>query len=151
MKALAIGAAAAALSLGVAAAQTTPPSQSSTTMPATTAPRTGAATTGAATTGAPTPGTAATGTTAGTNGTAAASGNDNQAVATTNANAPQPAKGHNSFTRGQAQTRIQRHGFTKVSGLKLDGNGVWRGTAQQNGQSVNVWLDYKGNVGSGQQ
>jgi hypothetical protein len=138
----------AALSLGVAVAQTTPPGQGTTgaTTPGTT-------TQGATAPAAPMqPGTTAPANSGGANtGTAAASGNDNQAVATTNANAPQPAKGHNSFTRGQAQTRIRRHGFQKVSGLKLDGNGVWRGTAQKDGQPVSVWLDYKGNVGSGQQ
>ncbi len=78
---------------------------------------------------------------------AAASGQDNQAVATTDANADQPAKGANSFTKGQARHRIQRKGYTKVTGLTKDADGVWRGTAQKDGQTVNVWLDYKGNVG----
>ena len=44
-------------------------------------------------------------------GTAAASGDRNQAVATTDANAPQPARGANSFSRGEARRRIERHGF----------------------------------------
>jgi len=93
-----------------------------------------------------------TGTTPGTgmvdrnSGTAAASGDRNQAVATTDANAPHPAKGSNSFTMTQARHRIARHGFTKVSGLhKADG--VWHGTGMKDGQQTNVWLDYKGNVG----
>jgi hypothetical protein len=98
------------------------------------------------------PGSPATGTAApGSNAAAAASGNNNQAVATTSANAPQPAKGHNSFTQAQAKTRIGKQGYQNVSALKLDNNGVWRGTAQKDGQSMNVWLDYKGNVGGGQQ
>ena len=78
---------------------------------------------------------------------AAASGQDNQAIATTDANADQPAKGANSFTKGQARKRIQHKGFSHVTGLAKDQDGVWRGTAQKDGQSVNVWLDYKGNVG----
>jgi len=82
-------------------------------------------------------------------GTAAASGNNNQAVATTDANAPAPARGANSFTQGQAQSRIQDHGFQNVTGLNKDDDGVWRGTGTKNGQPAAVWLDYKGNVGEG--
>ncbi len=78
---------------------------------------------------------------------AAASGNDNQAVATTAANADQPASGKNSFTMGQARHRIQKKGYRHVTALAKDQDGVWRGTAQKDGQPVNVWLDYKGNVG----
>ena len=79
----------------------------------------------------------------------AASGNDNQAVATTDANAPTPAHGHNSFSRGEARRRIAAHGFTHVQALRKDTDGVWRGTAQKDGASTAVWLDYKGNVGDG--
>ncbi len=81
------------------------------------------------------------------NGQAAASGNDNQAVATTNANAVQPAHGANSFSMREARRRIARHGFTQVADLRKDENGVWRGTAMMQGSKANVWLDYKGNVG----
>ena len=83
-------------------------------------------------------------------GTAAASGDRNQAVATTSADAPQPARGANSFSRGEARRRIERHGFQKVSGLRKDDGGVWRGTGMKDGQQVNVWLDYKGNAGQQQ-
>ena len=58
-----------------------------------------------------------------------------------------PVKGANSFTEGEAKSRIEKMGFTNVSGLKKDDNGVWRGTAQHDGSPVQVWLDYKGNVG----
>ena len=58
-----------------------------------------------------------------------------------------PAKGSNSFTEGQAQSRIADRGYANVAGLKKDDDGVWRGSAQHNGQPVQVWLDYKGNVG----
>lgn len=81
--------------------------------------------------------------------TAAASGNDNQAVATTNANAPSPAHGANSFTVGQARTRIEKGGFSHVSDLRKDNNGIWHAQAQKDGNTTTVWLDYKGNVGVG--
>ena len=82
-------------------------------------------------------------------GASAAGGNDNQAVATTAASAAMPAQGHNSFTLGQARSRIAHKGFTQVVGLKKDHGGVWRGMAMKDGSKVPVWLDYKGNVGQG--
>lgn len=80
-------------------------------------------------------------------GTVAASGDRNQAVATTDANAPQPARGRNSFTEGEARRRLESRGFASVSGLRKDEGGVWRGQATRDGQPTGVWLDYKGNVG----
>ncbi|NPD65629.1 hypothetical protein HN018_15935 [Lichenicola cladoniae] len=77
-----------------------------------------------------------------------ASGNDNQAVATTTANAPTPAHGRNSFTQGEARRRIGSHGFTAVHALHKDATGVWRGAAEKGGNPASVWLDYKGNVGN---
>ena len=77
----------------------------------------------------------------------AASGNSNQAISTTNANAATPAKGANSFTQGQAQSRLEKAGFSNVTDLKKDDDGVWRGKAQRGSEAANVWLDYKGNVG----
>ena len=81
---------------------------------------------------------------------AATSGNNNQAVATTHSNAPMPAKGANSFTMHEAKRRIEKDGFSKVTHLVKDNNGVWRGQAQKDGSAAPVWLDYKGNVGAGQ-
>ena len=63
---------------------------------------------------------------------------------TKNPNAP--VEGANSFTEGQAQARIEKAGFTKVSGLKQDAKGVWRGTAMRGGKQVNVAVDFQGNV-----
>jgi hypothetical protein len=57
-----------------------------------------------------------------------------------------PVAGANSFTEGQAKSRIEDKGFKNVSGLKKDGNGVWRGKANHNGKSVNVSVDFQGNV-----
>ena len=95
-------------------------------------------------------GTNATGTNpGGTAGSsqAAAGGDTNQAVATTSANAPQPAKGANSFTDGEARRRIEGNGYSTVADLRKDDDGIWRGSATKDGAKVNVWLDYKGNVG----
>jgi hypothetical protein len=57
-----------------------------------------------------------------------------------------PLKGANSFTEGQAKDRALAAGFTSVSSMKKDDNGIWRGTATQDGKSVAVAVDYKGNV-----
>lgn len=67
---------------------------------------------------------------------------------TTNETAPpaQPAKGANSFTEAQAKSRIEAKGFSDVSGLAKDNDGIWRGKAMRNGASQDVALDYQGNV-----
>ena len=57
-----------------------------------------------------------------------------------------PLKGANSFTEDQAMDRAIAHGHTNVSGLVLDGDGIWRGTASTAGKTVSVAIDYKGNV-----
>ncbi|MDF2810777.1 MAG: hypothetical protein K0S56_1808 [Microvirga sp.] len=58
----------------------------------------------------------------------------------------QPAKGANSFTEDQAKSRIEAKGFSNVTGLAKDDDGIWRGKAMKNGASHNVALDYQGNV-----
>jgi hypothetical protein len=69
------------------------------------------------------------------------------AVATSTTPAPAaPAAGSNSFTMAQAQSRIEAAGYSGVSGLAKDKDGVWRGTASKGGTSSNVSLDYQGNV-----
>ena len=94
-------------------------------------------------------GTNTTGTNPGSGnaGQSAAGSDSNQAVAMTNANAPQPAKGANSFSDGEARRRIESSGYSTVADLKKDGDGVWRGSATKDGAKVGVWLDYKGNIG----
>jgi len=54
--------------------------------------------------------------------------------------------GANSFTEGQARSRIEAQGYQSVSELRKDDQGIWRGRAMQNGATVNVMLDFKGNV-----
>jgi hypothetical protein len=60
-----------------------------------------------------------------------------------------PAKGANSFTEGQAKSLIEGKGYTNVSGLAKDGDGVWRGRGQKEGNQLSVWVDYRGAVGQG--
>ena len=57
-----------------------------------------------------------------------------------------PAAGANSFTEGQAKSRIEANGFSQVSDLKKDDAGVWRGKARKDGKTMNVTLDFQGNV-----
>jgi putative membrane protein len=59
-------------------------------------------------------------------------------------NAPLP--GANSFTEGQAKSRLEANGYSNVTGLKKDENGVWRGSAMHTGATVNVSVDYRGNI-----
>jgi hypothetical protein len=69
------------------------------------------------------------------------------AVATPSTPTPSaPAAGSNSFTMGQAKDRIEAAGYTGVSDLAKDKDGVWRGMASKGGSSVRVSLDYQGNV-----
>jgi hypothetical protein len=57
-----------------------------------------------------------------------------------------PAKGSNSFTMAQAKSRIEATGYTNVTGLKKDNDGIWRGKGSKNGVVGDVSLDYQGNV-----
>jgi hypothetical protein len=57
-----------------------------------------------------------------------------------------PVPGANSFTEGQARSRIEEAGFTGVTELRKDDEGIWRGRATRGGQQVGVALDYQGNV-----
>jgi putative membrane protein len=69
------------------------------------------------------------------------------AVKSPGANNPAaPVPGANSFTEGQAKSRIEGAGYTDVTALKKDDNGVWTGSAKKSGQMVNVKVDFQGNV-----
>jgi hypothetical protein len=61
-------------------------------------------------------------------------------------NSDAPVAGRNSFTEGQAKSKIEEAGYTGISDLKKDDNGVWRGKASKGGSSTNVSLDFQGNV-----
>ena len=56
------------------------------------------------------------------------------------------AKGANSFTEGQARTRIAGAGFSNVTPLTQDANGIWRGHGDRQGRTFDVGFDYKGQV-----
>jgi len=73
------------------------------------------------------------------------------AVTTSDANrktAAAPVPGSNSFTMVEARKRLEAGGFSKVTGLQKDRDGIWRGKATKDGAPVNVYLDYQGNVGA---
>jgi hypothetical protein len=57
-----------------------------------------------------------------------------------------PVAGANSFTEGQAKSRIESSGYGNVTELRKDDQGVWRGKATKDGRSMNVSLDFQGNV-----
>jgi protein CpxP len=93
-------------------------------------------------------------------GTSGPTGSSNPAVSTTG-NAPSSTspsgtanivaasaleKGANSFTEGQAKSRLEGAGLTNVTDLKKDNDGIWRGKAMRQGKSVTVGFDYKGNI-----
>ena len=61
-------------------------------------------------------------------------------------NSNAPVAGRNSFTEGQAKSKIEEAGYSSVTGLKKDDNGVWRGKASKGGSSTNVSVDFQGNV-----
>ena len=61
-------------------------------------------------------------------------------------NSGAPAAGANSFTEGQAKSRLEAAGFTNVSGLAKDKDGVWRGKGTKAGMAQDLSLDYQGNI-----
>ena len=74
-------------------------------------------------------------------------GPGNNAINTNSTNnSNTPVAGRNSFTEGQAKSRLESNGFSNVGELKKDDNGVWRGKAMKDGKSVDVSLDFQGNV-----
>ena len=57
-----------------------------------------------------------------------------------------PVAGKNSFTMAEAKSHIEDKGYTNVTALKMDRDGVWRGMAKKDGKSGPVTVDYQGNV-----
>jgi len=79
--------------------------------------------------------------------TPAQEGPQNPAVKSMNENnSSTPVAGANSFTQGEAMKQIEAKGYTKVTGLKKDDKGVWRGMAMKDGKSGPISVDYQGNV-----
>jgi len=76
-------------------------------------------------------------------------GPQNSAINSTNSSNRQvdaPVAGRNSFTEGEAKSRIEKMGFSNVNNLKKDDKGVWRGRATKDGKTIDVSVDYQGNV-----
>ena len=65
---------------------------------------------------------------------------------TTTTETKAPEAGANSFTEAQAKDRIEGAGFTQVTGLRKDDQGIWRATASKGGAQVNVSVDFRDNV-----
>ena len=57
---------------------------------------------------------------------------------------PQP--GANSFTEGQARSRMEDAGFADVADLNKDDQGIWRGRGTRDGRQTGVALDFTGAV-----
>jgi hypothetical protein len=51
-----------------------------------------------------------------------------------------------ALTEDQAKSQIEAKGYSKVSGLRKDANGIWRGKAEKDGLPVNVSLGANGDV-----
>jgi len=80
-------------------------------------------------------------------GMTAQPGPQNPAVKSTDQNnSSAPVAGANSFTMGEARSKIEAKGYSHVRSLKKGSDGVWRGTAMKDGQSGPVSVDYQGNV-----
>lgn len=94
-------------------------------------------------------------TTGSSNNAVNGTGNQNSSVnasGTINVVAPTALeKGANSFTEGQARSRIESAGFTNITGLHKDDMGIWRGQGTRNGKTTDIGFDYKGNVGAAAQ
>jgi hypothetical protein len=57
-----------------------------------------------------------------------------------------PAVRGNLFTQQQAREHLLHLGYTDVSELAKDENGVWRGSATKDGKTLSVAVDVKGAV-----
>lgn len=54
--------------------------------------------------------------------------------------------GANSFSEGQARDLLKSQGYSDISQLMNDSQGIWRGTAMSGTKRVRVSIDYKGNI-----
>jgi len=68
------------------------------------------------------------------------------AIAPSATNPAAPVPGANSFTQSQAKDRIEKAGFSSVSALAKNTDGVWTAKATKDGAMKDVMLDYQGNV-----
>lgn len=69
------------------------------------------------------------------------------AVAKSDVNNPgAPVAGANSFTKAEAKSRMEKAGYSNISDLNKDKDGIWRATASKGDTNVDVALDFQGNV-----
>jgi periplasmic protein CpxP/Spy len=66
--------------------------------------------------------------------------------ATPSAGAPSTANAGAVATETQAKARIEAQGYTNVSELKKDAQGLWSAKAMKDGKSVQLSLDTQGQV-----
>jgi hypothetical protein len=79
--------------------------------------------------------------------TSSQSGPQNPAVKSTEQNnSSVPVAGANSFTMGEAKSKLEASGYTHVHKLRKGSDGVWRATAMKDGHTGTVSVDYQGNV-----
>jgi putative membrane protein len=57
-----------------------------------------------------------------------------------------PRPGDNKIPEGEAKTKLESAGYSNIQDLHLDADGIWRGVATKQGKSVDVSLDYQGNI-----
>ena len=57
-----------------------------------------------------------------------------------------PLKGTNGLSEGEAKDRALAAGYSAISSMVKDGDGIWRGSAMKDGKSTKIAIDYKGNV-----
>ena len=144
MKKTAIAACVLALSVAGAWAQSSTTNPGTTTAPNTTAPGNNAP---GANTGSPTSGTTTGSSNPAVNPGGNAPSGVNASGQATIVSLSALERGANSFTEGQARTRIEGAGLSNVTNLQKDDQGIWRGQAMHQGKNVTVGFDYKGNIG----
>ena len=54
--------------------------------------------------------------------------------------------GPTGFTETQARRWLLRAGLSNIADLELDGDGIWRGKAERQGNIVPVGLDHRGAI-----
>lgn len=57
-----------------------------------------------------------------------------------------PLAGGTGLSEGEARDRALAAGYSAISSLVKDGNGIWRGSAMKDGKSTKLAVDHKGNV-----
>ena len=54
--------------------------------------------------------------------------------------------GANSFAEGQARDLLEKDGYSNVSALMNDKDGIWHGKAVKNQKTFDVSVDYQGQI-----